>query len=493
MNKIFKSNKKFNIRIFAILLICLSQVFLFGCSNIKGNSKKETIQEETDGLDKASQDKDKIGHAYKGSLEGIEKLDSFEPSDILAVGQAFALDLLTEDYKRLESIYLYTSDMREIMSLGETKKNIIFHNMSLGQVEKIDDAYSHKYATARYVIVPIEGSLTNINIQISFNNNNEIIGFSYEEYGKNSPVETREKPDNILEEEYTFYSDGYVIPGTLTSPSGLSDYPLVIMVHGFGPSDRDLSIYANKPFQDLAWGLAEAGIASYRYDKRTYIRESIIDDTSFTVYDETINDAVTATNMAKELKEVNPNKVYILGFSQGGYLLPRIAEYLPDAAGYIFLSSPAEHMKNYIKEQYEYLAMEDGQISLSDNQIINQITEDISMLEMPFQIPDEQKVQGFHKDYWIDLYDYNPIQVARRINVPVLVQHGARDYQVTKKQYNLWYNAFFDSDNWNFHSYPELNHFMMEGEGNSYSSEYKANNYLNEQVIQDLANFILTN
>lgn len=342
-------------------------------------------------------------------------------------------------------------------------------------------------------MVPIEASLRNINFLISFNNENEIVGLSYEEYKKCDSIEARTIPDDIEEEEFSFYSDGHVIPGTLTRPIGKTNYPLVILVHGFGHSDRDLSAFANKPFQDVAWELAQAGIASYRYDKRTYIRENESDISSFTVYEETINDAVSAANMAKELGGVDSNKIYVLGFSQGGYLTPRIAELLPDAAGYILVSSPAEHIKNYLKEQYEYLAMEDGQISPSEYDLINQISEDIDKLGKPSQIPDDEKVQGFYKDYWIDLNTYNPLQDASKITVPVLLLHGERDYQVTNKQFNFWQDAFLGSENWEFKSYPELNHFMMKGEGNSYSDEYKEKNYVDEQVIQDIANFIFTN
>ncbi len=68
---------------------------------------------------------------------------------------------------------------------------------------------------------------------------------------------------------------------------------------------------------------------------------------------------------------------------------------------------------------------------------------------------------------------------------------GERDYQTSMKQYNLWMDAFGEADNWTFKSYPDLNHFMMKGEGHSYSSEYKEKNYVNEQVIQDMANFII--
>ncbi|NMB43618.1 MAG: alpha/beta hydrolase, partial [Clostridiales bacterium] len=74
----------------------------------------------------------------------------------------------------------------------------------------------------------------------------------------------------------------------------------------------------------------------------------------------------------------------------------------------------------------------------------------------------------------------------------VLLLQGDRDYQVTAKQYNLWFNAFFEAENWTFKSYPELNHFMMKGEGNSYSSEYRVKNHVDQQVIQDIATFIYT-
>lgn len=484
---------KRNIKIILIILICLSQISLFACSLETKDDEKSSdniLSKDDEGKDGDTTDISTTSNSY---LEGIERLESLNLDDIESVGKAFALDLLTENHERLESIYPYTDEMKDIILSDLTKKNIIFHNLDLGEVEKIDEAYAYKYGTNRYVMVPVEASLRNTNFLISFNKENEIVGFSYEEYKKNSPIESRKIPDDIVEEEFSFYSDGHVIPGTLTRPKAKTNYPLVILVHGFGPSDRDLSVFANKPFKDIAWGLAQAGIASYRYDKRTYIREKESEDSSFTVYEETINDAVSATNMAKELGEINPSAVYVLGFSQGGYLTPRIAELLPDTAGYILVSSPGEHMKDYLKEQYEYLAMEDGQISLSEHNLINKISEDIDILNKPSQITDDTKVQEFYKNYWIDLSAYNPLELASKITTPVLLIHGERDYQVTKKQFNLWQDVFLEAENWTFKSYPELNHFMMKGEENSYSSEYKEKNYVDEQVIQDIANFIFTN
>ena len=57
--------------------------------------------------------------------------------------------------------------------------------------------------------------------------------------------------------------------GTLSMPAGDGPFPAVVLVHGSGPNDRDETIGPNKPFKDLAWGLASQGIAVLRYDKRT--------------------------------------------------------------------------------------------------------------------------------------------------------------------------------------------------------------------------------
>lgn len=495
---------------FLIIFLCLSSTFLFGC-NISRNKdsglEDNTLVEVEEQKDKNKEDKkeDTLGEEdsnqedFKGKTleasnqdnDNKEKEEELKLENLLLVGESFAKDLLTENFESLESVYLYNNDMKKIISSQETKKNIIFQNLELGDLERIGDLYRYFYGANKYIMVPIEATIQNTNLLITFNQENEIIGFSYEEYRKNPSEKSKEMPEGIKEEEFSFYSEGYVIPGTLTTPIQEESYPLIVLVHGWGESDRDLSIYQNKPFQDIAWQLAKLGIATYRYDKRTYLYEEVKDIPSLTVYEETINDAVEATNMAMELKSVNSNKVYILGFSQGGYLLPRISEKLTDLAGYIFMSSPAEHVKDYLKEQYEYLAMEDDQISLEEHTQINQIIQEVDMLEVPFEIPDDLKIQGFHKDYWIDLYRYNPINIAKKIEAPALVLQGERDYQVTMKQYNLWKTAFENLPNWTFYSYPKSNHFMMEGKGDSYSGEYKEKKYVSKEVIEDIGSFIL--
>ena len=76
-------------------------------------------------------------------------------------------------------------------------------------------------------------------------------------------------PSKFTEEEVSFGTAPWILPGTLAMPVGAGPFPAVILVHGSGPNDRDETLGPNKPFKDIALGLASRGIAVLRYEKRT--------------------------------------------------------------------------------------------------------------------------------------------------------------------------------------------------------------------------------
>jgi hypothetical protein len=78
-------------------------------------------------------------------------------------------------------------------------------------------------------------------------------------------------PAAFREQELIIGQGGeWPLPATLTMPAaGKGPFPAVVLVHGSGPNDRDETLGPNKPFRDLAWGLATQGIAVLRYEKRT--------------------------------------------------------------------------------------------------------------------------------------------------------------------------------------------------------------------------------
>mgnify|MGYP000597462105 FL=1 len=128
-------------------------------------------------------------------------------------------------------------------------------------------------------------------------------------------------PENVTETDMDLsIAGGRTLPGTFAAPKNLKEYPAVVFVHGSGSGDRNEALGQIKPFQDLAWGLAERGIASYRYDKISYVYgKELAEDKDFTVYDETVNDAAAAVKMLREQEGVS--KVYVVGHSQGAQMM----------------------------------------------------------------------------------------------------------------------------------------------------------------------------
>lgn len=89
------------------------------------------------------------------------------------------------------------------------------------------------------------------------------------------------------------------MPGTLTIPKGIETFPVVVLVHGSGPNDRNESIGGSKMFRDLAVGLANEGIAVLHYDKRTYEYGLKSQSPYLTAKEETIDDALAAVQFVK--------------------------------------------------------------------------------------------------------------------------------------------------------------------------------------------------
>ncbi len=74
-------------------------------------------------------------------------------------------------------------------------------------------------------------------------------------------------PERFQEQEVQIGHGKWVLPGTVSIPQSDGLFAAVLLVHGSGPHDLDETLPPNKPFRDLAWGLASQGIAVLRYEK----------------------------------------------------------------------------------------------------------------------------------------------------------------------------------------------------------------------------------
>ena len=126
------------------------------------------------------------------------------------------------------------------------------------------------------------------------------------------------------------------------------------MVHGSGASNMDEKVMKLTPFKDLAEGLARHGIASLRYDKRTFAHGfKLICQKHFTVTvkEETIEDAILALQMLKNDPRIDCGRIFILGHSMGAMLAPRIDAEGGDVKGLIMMAGTPYRLEDIVLRQ----------------------------------------------------------------------------------------------------------------------------------------------
>lgn len=286
------------------------------------------------------------------------------------------------------------------------------------------------------------------------------------------------------------------LPGALCVPNNVKNPPVVILIAGSGPNDKDESVGPNKPLKDLAIGLASNGIATYRYDKRTlaYSKEISKNMNAFGLNEEVIEDAVSAVKMLKKNPDFKNSKIYIVGHSLGAMSAPLIASKSKEVNGIVLLAGNARSLEDLLMEQYTYVFGLDS-IDASEKKELDTLQQQIKILKNPKLLKTATKEQlplGLPSFYWQSFVKYNQVQVAKKIKQPILVIQGERDYQVTMTDFNLWKQNLSDNPKNQFISYPALNHMLMKGEGKSIPSEYEKQGNVDEQIILDITKWIKT-
>lgn len=413
-----------------------------------------------------------------------------ESSDIVQIGENYVKALLDKKYEEAYNNYPHDKAMAEVMSPKAYEQTMASIKEQVGEILKIYPSIKSEVEEYVLVSVPIEGEKSNINLNIYFDKNNKIAGLRIAAFNIGDQDKEESLSDDIIEKSIVLNSDGYKLDGVLTLPKEGDDFPIVIIVGGSGPTDKDGTIGANKVYRNISLQLANQGIATYRYDKRTYsYGTEISKNVNFTIFDEYITDIISATKLMTDLKEIDRDNVYILGHSLGGHVIPLISENV-DVNGYIIMAGSVSRLEELITKQYDYLFNLDGQISDDEQKILNDHYAGLEKLSNLDDIRDDVIIIGAYKAYWESLRNYSPLESAKTIDSSVLVLQGKRDYQVTMDEYELWYNEFSNYENWSFKTYENLNHLMIAGAGIPSPEEYSIEGDIDEKVIKDITNWI---
>lgn len=419
---------------------------------------------------------------------------SAQQSDLEPLSQLMITQL---GRKQFDSVYhRFSEDLRRQLSLHRIESSW----------EHFEEKYGALVSKGESVITPKDSlwiSETKIAfesksfiVQLTFNHRSELCGFFIRNINLPYSPPDYAKPQHFREYHLTVAAKGYSNKGILSLPVNRGRYPLVIISGGSGPTDMDGTIGPNKPYQDIAWALASGNIAVYRFDKRTRNRDNL--DTAkqdrFGVKEEYIDDMIAVVDYFRRHEQINPGEIYILGHSQGGYMLPAFARsmgnkvkgYINLAGNYSTLAPMLEYQFGYFKQQSsDSAAIAAYESLIAKARYMQQNIRNKHALK-------DSLIPGLTPYYLEDMEDHSPAMLVKHLyNKNVLVIHGGRDYQVPVPEAEAWEKALSSSCCATFKVFGKLNHIMQEGEGLSTPAEYDKQQNIPQYLTDYISEWVL--
>jgi uncharacterized protein len=428
-----------------------------------------------------------------------DSLGAESPSnDLISAATRFVDLLVKEDFAG--AVAQFDSTMKS--ALPEAKMREVWQTLQkqVGPFKQRLRARAEKVGGYDAVFVTCHFEGADLNAKVVFNADRQIAGLFFvpSEAGPDSfAPPPYAKASAFQEKDFTVGTGEWSLPGTLTLPVGLNhSLPAVVLVHGSGPNDRDETIMANKPFRDLAWGLATKGIAVLRYEKRTKEHATEFVGANLrhlTAKEETIDDAVSAAAQLRATEGIDPKRIFVLGHSLGGTLAPRIGQADPKLAGLIILAGATRPLEDLMVEQTRYLLSLQGKTTEEDQAKLDELLAEVAKVKKLTAADASSSALLLHAPagYWLDLREHDPLTAVKTLQQPLLILQGARDYQVTEADFDGWKKALDARPNVTFKLYPDLNHLFMTGKGKSTPSEYEQAGHVAESVINDIAEWVL--
>jgi len=304
------------------------------------------------------------------------------------------------------------------------------------------------------------------------------------------------KPYAYYSEDITFENKkaGINLAGTLTLPTKDGIFPVVILISGSGPQNRDEELLGHKSFLVLSDFLTKNGIAVLRYDDRgTALSKG---DFKTATSADFATDVESAIMYLKTRKEINKNKIGLMGHSEGGLIASMVASKSKDVAFIVLLAGTGIQGDEILLLQQKLIGKASGvsDIDLQKSELENRKAFDIVKKSNNLELlnidlttfikqslkdnPNEEKPQGMSDDDFVKLQvkqiatpwmqyfiKYNPAPALEKVKCPVLAVNGEKDLQVPPKE-NLEAikKALTKGGNKNvtIKELPNLNHLFQE-------------------------------
>ncbi|MDP1794020.1 MAG: alpha/beta fold hydrolase [Acidimicrobiales bacterium] len=286
------------------------------------------------------------------------------------------------------------------------------------------------------------------------------------------------------------------VPGEVVVPRGVDRPPAVILLSGAGPNDLDETVGQTKPLRDIAYGLAEKGIASLRFDKPT--RRGTPSST-FTPTEEYVGYSLAGFDLLASSNLVDTTRVFVLGHSFGGTMAPRVVAARPEFAGVVLMAALAGELPDVLLRHFRHLttlggplaSAAAGQVGVAED-LRREITGALRRgVRMRSPLAHEAIGQGVTGSYFLDLRDYDAPAAAATLGAPILILQGDRDYLVTvDDDLARWTKALAGRDDVTVRRYPLASHTMVDGQGVPTPEEYQIPGHVNPLVVDDIAEWV---
>lgn len=296
----------------------------------------------------------------------------------------------------------------------------------------------------------------------------------------------------------------YPLNGLLTLPENITEpVPAVVFVHGSGSSNMDEKVGQLTPFKDLAEGLANKGIASIRYDKRSFAHGlKMVRDKStiITVKEETIDDAILATELLKKDSRIDSHNIFIIGHSMGGMLAPRIDSEGGKYKGLIIMAGTPRKLEDVMLEQNE--AVLSSTKGLVNWIVRKQVAKLSGLFSGLYELSDEEAkkkkvIGGTTLYYFKEMGEHSVADYLATTKKTMLIVQGEKDFQVSvEKDFNEYKRLLNDKTNVEFRLYENLNHAFVNylySDILKAKQEYNTERHIGEEVISDIADWIMKN
>ena len=283
-----------------------------------------------------------------------------------------------------------------------------------------------------------------------------------------------------IERKITFQSGSVTLEGTLLLPGAERKYPVVLLLPGSGQVDRDENTQklTINVMREIAGRLASLGIATLRYDKRGVGASQ--GDYWTTGFLDRVNDAAAALAWLKSQDQIQPDKVFLLGHSEGSGISARLAGSGAEVAGVILLAGWARPSQDILVWQAE-------QVVPGMRGINAWLIKTLHINIRKIQTKQYEKIKHSKKDMFRQLYvkvnakwlreflSYNPAEYLKNVHVPVLAITGSKDIQVNPADLKLM--AELVQGEFEGHEIPDLTHLLRTDPGqpslNAYPEQLK--------------------